>query len=198
MFTIETIVPALYADTYDMYSWQTGLSFLGAGVGNILGSLASGQLSDYLLRRARQKRNGLACVEDRLTFNVWPSGFIVIPLGVLLFGYSIHARFTVWIPIIGFGIVCFGTSQVYAAGSAYLVDAVTGKSASVTAASNLLRMVMACALSLTAHPILENVGPAILAIIIAGINIVGMLLFLYVKFQGPKLRREAAYEEDHM
>ncbi|RCH97963.1 hypothetical protein CU098_010317 [Rhizopus stolonifer] len=111
MFTLETLIPDIYYNQYGFDSWQTGLSFLGAGIGNVLGSIVSGRLSDYLLARTSRKRGGVSKAEDRFTLNTWPGGFIFIPLGILLFGWSIIANFTVWPAIIGFSILCFGMSQ---------------------------------------------------------------------------------------
>lgn len=50
---------------------HVGLSFLGAGIGNVLGSIVSGRLSDYLLARSSQMRGGVSKAEDRLTLNAW-------------------------------------------------------------------------------------------------------------------------------
>ncbi|KAI9026627.1 major facilitator superfamily domain-containing protein [Phycomyces nitens] len=195
MFTIETVIPDLYEAAYALQSWQTGLSFIGAGVGNLIGSFVSGRLSDYLLKRARRQRGGKSKAEDRLTLNAWPGGFILVPLGVLIFGWCIHAHLTIWASMIGFAIVCFGMSQVYASGSAYLVDALPGKGASVTAAANLLRMVMACILSLIAHPVVESIGPGYLATILASLNILGMFCFVFVKLNGQKMRQRLTFGE---
>lgn len=53
-----------------MYT-NIGLSFVGAGLGNVLGSIVSGRLSDYLLIRSSEKRGGISKAEDRLTLNAW-------------------------------------------------------------------------------------------------------------------------------
>lgn len=112
---------------------NVGLSFLGAGIGNVLGSLVSGHVSDYLIKKARASRGGVAKTEDRLTMNAWyvhvqllggildsmpnltlfcrPGGYMIVPLGVLLFGWSVYLKWTVWISIVGFGVICFGMSQ---------------------------------------------------------------------------------------
>ncbi|KAI8138759.1 major facilitator superfamily domain-containing protein [Fennellomyces sp. T-0311] len=193
MFTIETIIPNLYETTYGFESWQTGLSYLGAGIGNLLGSIVSGRVSDYLLKRARQKRGGAAKTEDRLTLNAWPGGYVLVPLGVLVFGWSLSTQLTVWVSIVGFGVVCFGMSQVYAAGSAYLVDAMPGQGASATAASNVMRMSMACVLSLIAEPVVDAIGPGYLSVVLAGINVFGISLFLLVKLKGQTMRERAGY-----
>lgn len=115
------------------YSFESnvGLSFLGAGIGNVLGSLVSGHVSDCLIKKARARRGGLAKTEDRLTLNAWymhiyllaaslriyanhqtrPGGYIIVPMGVLLFGWSVYLQWTVWVSIVAFGTVCFGMSQ---------------------------------------------------------------------------------------
>ncbi|KAG0187135.1 hypothetical protein DFQ28_006816 [Apophysomyces sp. BC1034] len=196
MFTIETIIPDLYEEAYAFDSWQTGLSFLGAGIGNVLGSVLSGRISDYLLKKARLRRGGIPRKEDRLTWNAWPGGFILIPFGVLMFGWSVALRLTVWIPIIGFGIVCFGMSQVYASGYGYLVDSIPGKGASVTASSNVCRMFMAAVLSLVAKPIVNSIGSGYLSVILSAINIFGMTFYVLVKFYGHIMRRNAGYGDE--
>lgn len=48
-----------------------GLSFIGAGIGNVLGAIVSGRLSDYLLVRSCNQRDGISKPEDRLTLNTW-------------------------------------------------------------------------------------------------------------------------------
>ncbi|KAI9489170.1 major facilitator superfamily domain-containing protein [Zychaea mexicana] len=197
MFTIETVIPELYETTYGFESWQTGLSYLGAGLGNLVGSIVSGRLSDYLLKRARQRRGGTAMAEDRLTMNAWPGGYILVPLGVLIFGWSVHAQLTPWASIIGFSVVCFGMTQAYTAGSAYLVDSIPGRGASVTAASNLMRMSMACVLSLIAQPTVNSIGAGYLSVVLAGVNVLGISLFLLVKFKGQSMRKRAGYGDNH-
>ncbi|KAI9323225.1 major facilitator superfamily domain-containing protein [Dichotomocladium elegans] len=196
MFTIETIIPDLFESTYGFVSWQTGLSYLGAGIGNVIGSYVAGALSDELLKRARQKRGGIPKAEDRLTLNAWPGGLFLVPLGVLVFGWGLNAHWTVWVAIVAFGIVCFGMSQVYAAGQAYLVDSVPGQGASVAAASNVMRTGMACILSLVAQPVVNAIGPGYLSVALAGLNLFGMLLFFIVKVKGQDLRIRAGYGDN--
>ncbi|KAI8637463.1 major facilitator superfamily domain-containing protein, partial [Parasitella parasitica] len=195
MFTLETLIPDIYFIHYGFDSWQTGLSFLGAGIGNVLGSIVSGRLSDYLLIRSSNRRGGISKAEDRLTLNAWPGGFILIPLGVLLFGWSIMAGFSVWPAIIGFSILCFGMSQVYTAGSAYLVDSIPGKGASVTAACNFFRMTTAAVLSLISPIIGSALSIGYVCVLLASLNVIGMSLLVYIKFKGIHLRRKAGFAQ---
>ncbi|KAL0146377.1 major facilitator superfamily domain-containing protein [Mucor lusitanicus] len=195
MFTLETLIPDLYFVNYGFDSWQTGLSFIGAGLGNVLGSIVSGRLSDYLLIRSSKQRGGISKAEDRLTLNAWPGGFILIPLGVLLFGWSIMAGFSVWPAIIGFSILCFGMSQVYTAGSAYLVDSIPGKGASVTAACNFFRMTMAAILSFVSPIMGSALSIGYVCILLASLNILGMSLLVFIKLKGIHMRRQAGFAQ---
>ncbi|GAN10654.1 MFS general substrate transporter [Mucor ambiguus] len=195
MFTLETLIPDLYFINYGFDSWQTGLSFIGAGLGNVLGSIVSGILSDYLLIRSSKQREGISKAEDRLTLNAWPGGFILIPLGVLLFGWSIMAGFSVWPAIIGFSTLCFGMSQVYTAGSAYLVDSIPGKGASVTAACNFFRMTMAAILSFISPIMGSALSIGYVCILLASLNILGMSLLVFIKLKGIHMRRQAGFAQ---
>ncbi|CAO3685069.1 unnamed protein product [Rhizopus stolonifer] len=71
MFTLETLIPDLYYEHYSFSSWQTGLTFIGAGIGNLLGSFLSGRLSDHFLAKSKESRGGISKAEDRITLNAW-------------------------------------------------------------------------------------------------------------------------------
>ncbi|KAI9492898.1 major facilitator superfamily domain-containing protein [Zychaea mexicana] len=195
MFAIETVIPNLYESNYGLNAWQVGLSFLGAGVGNFFGALLNGKLSDRLLLRAREKRGGLHKVEDRLAVNLWPCCFIFMPFGLLLFGWGIESGMTFWTGIVGFGIQCFGMNQVMTATSAYLLDALPGFGASATAAGNLVRMVLACALTLAANPMVEAVGPGYLSVFLAALSWVSGGLLIINKVYGQRMRRYFGFEQ---
>ena len=119
---------------------------MGGGLGNIFGAVLNTFLSDRLLLRARAKRGGRTLVEDRIGINIWPSLFILMPFGLLLFGWSLDKKMSFWAGIVGFGLVNFAMNQTVTTLSAYLVDSAPGIGASFTACANCIRMVMACIL----------------------------------------------------
>jgi MFS family permease len=170
-----------------------GLSYLGAGVGNFMGTLIGGKLSDALLIRSRRLRGGAAVLEDRLTANLWPAGFFFVPLGVLMFGWMGEYGVSLWGCIVGFGIQCFGMSQVFSAGSAYLVDATPGRGASITAGANFLRMLLACILSLVATPMLNALGPGYVGVLFAALMVLAMCLAVLLKLKGEAIRKISGF-----
>ncbi|KAI9270768.1 major facilitator superfamily domain-containing protein [Phascolomyces articulosus] len=196
MFAIETVIPTLYETRYGLNAWQIGLSFLGAGVGNFLGAIVNGKLSDRLLLRARAKRGGRHKAEDRLSLNLWPCCLFFMPFGQLLFGWGIETGMSYWTGIVGFGIQCFGMNQVMTATSAYLLDALPGQGASATAAGNLVRMVLACALTLAANPMVEAVGPGYLSVFLAALSWLSCGLLYINKAYGPRIRRHFGHEQE--
>lgn len=145
-------------------------------------------LSDRLLLRSRKLRGGRAVVEDRLTANLWPCCFIFIPFGILLFGWSIEYHLTVWAPIVAFGIQTFGMNQIMTSTSAYLVDAMPSQGASATAAANLVRMVLACALTLAANPMVASIGAGYTCVFLAALSAIACVLLVILKWKGEKLR----------
>ncbi|KAF1798868.1 major facilitator superfamily domain-containing protein [Mucor lusitanicus] len=194
MFAVETIIPDLYEEYYGFNSWQTGLSYLGAGIGNLLGSVLGGALSDRLLLRSRRLRGGQAVCEDRLTANVWPA-CLFIPFGLLLFGWSIEGGFTFWAPIVAFGIQSFGMNQIMTATSAYIVDANPGSGASATASANLVRMVMACVLTLISNPLVSSIGAGWTCVFLTGLSVVLIILLVILKIWGRKLRNWSGFTD---
>ncbi|KAL9557103.1 hypothetical protein MBANPS3_001560 [Mucor bainieri] len=194
MFAVETIIPDLYESHYGFNSWQTGLSYLGAGVGNLLGSVLGGMTSDKLLLRSRRLRGGRAVCEDRLTANLW-FAFVFIVFGILLFGWGIQNNLSYWCGIVAFGIQTFGMNQVMTATSAYIVDAVPGAGASATASANLIRMIMACVLTLIANPLVASIGPGYTCVFLAGLSVLGFCILVILKLFGEKMRIRAGFKD---
>ncbi|GAA5815154.1 hypothetical protein MFLAVUS_008660 [Mucor flavus] len=194
MFAIENMLPALYTNVYGLSSGLVGLTFISPGLGEVFGSLISGKLSDYFLNRAREKRGGGAAYpEDRLTPNVWPAAFILNPLSFFLWGWPVQLGWSIWVSIIMFGLQCFAMVQVFNPAMSYLVDAVSDRGASVTAAANLVRMIWSCVLSLIANPMTEAVGPGWVTFLFGMLNFVWAFLLLLMKAKGPQIRAYSGY-----
>ncbi|CAO3629707.1 unnamed protein product [Cunninghamella echinulata] len=192
MFAIENMIPELYTNTYSMSAGMIGLTFLSPGIGEVVGSVFSGQLSNFYLYKAMNKR-GYAVPEDRLALNVWPAAFLLNPLAFFLWGWPVQLEWSVWVSIIMFGVQCFAMVNIFNPALAYLVDAVHGKGASVTAAANLVRMVWSCILSLIANPMTHAVGPGWVTFLFGILNLVWAFALLVVKLKGEKLRKYSGY-----
>ncbi|KAG2219786.1 hypothetical protein INT45_008877 [Circinella minor] len=195
MFVLETILPILFERIYGFSSWQIGLSYLGGGVGNIFGAVINTFLSDHLLLRARAKRGGRASVEDRIGINVWPSLFVFMPFGLLLFGWSLDKKMSFWAGIVGFGLVNFAMNQTVTSLSAYLVDSAPNIGASFTACANFARMIMACILTIASNPLVDAIGPGLTCVFLTGLTVIAMILLIILKIFGGQFRYWSGYQQ---
>lgn len=193
MFAIENILPTLYTNTYGWSPGSIGLSFLSPGLGEVIGAFVGGRMSDYFLNRAKDKRGGKAVPEDRLVPSLWPSGFVLMPLSILMFGWPIALGWSIWWSIIFFGVLCFAMVQCFSCCAAYLVDTVVGRGASVMSASNLVRMILSCVLSAIANPMMAAVGPGYVCLLFAALNFFWMFLLVLLKTHGSQLRQWSGY-----
>lgn len=81
-----------------------------------------------------------------------PCAFILNPLSFFLWGWPVEKGWNVWVSIIMFGVQCFAMVNIFNPVMSYLVDAVSDRGASVTAAANLVRMIWTFVLSLIGKP----------------------------------------------
>ncbi|CEI61269.1 unnamed protein product [Fusarium venenatum] len=101
---------------------SSGLFYLAPGAGFLVGSTVGGKISDIVVKRYIRKRNGERCPEDRLNSSL-PSILIILPLGTLLYGWSVQTRIGgMALPIVssfieGFGLMAsFSGLNTFAAG----------------------------------------------------------------------------------
>lgn len=101
---------------------HSGLFYLAPGAGFLAGSTVGGMISDVVVKRYVRKRNGERRPEDRLKSSL-PSVLIILPLGTLLYGWSVQKRIGgMALPIVssfieGFGLMAsFSGLNTYAAG----------------------------------------------------------------------------------
>lgn len=195
MFATETILPNAFKNKYGLNSWQVGLSYLGAGIGNLSGSMLGGRLSDRLLLAARARRGEGAphVAEDRLTINFWFAGFLFNPLGLLIFGWIVERELSFWGAIVAFGVQCFGNVQFVTTVTAYLVDAVPGRGAAVTAVANFVRFAFACVLTLISTPMTEGLGAGWTSTLFACLSWLGICIMLGLKIWGARMRAWSGY-----
>ncbi|KAI3582955.1 acyl transferase/acyl hydrolase/lysophospholipase [Fusarium oxysporum f. sp. albedinis] len=113
----------------------SGLFYLAPGAGFLVGSTVGGKISDVVVKRYMRKRNGQRIPEDRLNSSL-VSVLIILPLGTLLYGWSVYHRLGgMALPIVsafiqGFGLMAsFSGLNTYAAEvrPAHRTAVITGK-----------------------------------------------------------------------
>ena len=143
MYGFASILPAVtVASIFEkFFGWDTliiGLAYGGSlTVGGCLGELCAGWVVDLIVKRERRRLGHDPEPEVRLRA-IWP-GEILVPAGLLIYGFTLQYH-TVWIaPILGMGIACFGLQIITTVIYTYAIDCYRTESAEIAQLINFFR-----------------------------------------------------------
>jgi MFS family permease len=143
MYGFASILPAVTVAAIftEFFHWNTltiGLTY-GASLtlGGILGECISGWVVDLIVKRERKRLGRDPEPEVRLKA-IW-MGEIIVPAGLLIYGFCLQYR-TVWIlPILGMGIACFGLQIITTTTYTYAIDCYRTEGSEVAQLFNFIR-----------------------------------------------------------
>ncbi|KAG1718412.1 major facilitator superfamily domain-containing protein [Suillus lakei] len=167
-----------------------GACFLPRGLGNFIGELVAGHLSDNAVRRWREKRKGVWCPEDRLRAT-WIGGLIVVPLSICASGLIttyVGGPIGLALNILCLGVNGVGIDLVLNPIASYNVDVVHSRSAEVTAAYLASKSLIISTATALVIPSIERIGVAWTDIIAAVLALIGQgIIFLTIRY-GDRMR----------
>ncbi|CAF9935930.1 hypothetical protein IMSHALPRED_010397 [Imshaugia aleurites] len=191
-----TTLPLLYGPTPEFglfsYEWKNGLdglAYLGGGLGLVWATL----IGIFGLNRSRKWMathfgNGEGRPEFRLPLLFF--GMLLIPIGLLLFGWSAQARAHWALPLLGAAIFSCGMQIAYVSIQVYTVDTFRMYAASALAANAVSRGVVGCILTILGFQVFESLGygwgSSLLAFVALAALPVPVILYVY----GPRLRKK--------
>lgn len=163
LFTTFTIV---FEDTYHFSSGSVGLTFLGLGVGSLSGLGFFAWSSDYIIKKKTAEADAIAAAAGQPSAGMKPEyrlpmlipGAILIPVGLLLYGWTAKYHVHWIVPIISTALIGVGNMAVFMCVSMYLVDAFTVYAASALAANTVIRSVMGAVLPLAGQKMYNALG----------------------------------------
>ncbi len=97
----SNVAPA-YSTAYGFEAWQTGLCFIAAIMGSLIGIFAGGHMSDKVADFFTKRNGGLREPEMRLP--AIAISLITTPLGLVLFGAGIQYKLPWICPTVGLGL----------------------------------------------------------------------------------------------
>jgi len=131
-------VSHIFAQEFGWDTLQIGLAYgTSLLIGAFLGETAGGWVVDSMMNRARRRAGPSAPAEVRLKA-VW-TGEIVVPAGLLMYGFSIQFGGPWIVSIIGMGMACFGVQCITTVMYTYSTDCYPNKAAEVAQVFNLIR-----------------------------------------------------------
>jgi len=163
LFTTFTLV---FERTYGFSSGSVGLTFVGLGVGSMIGLVLFAWSSDRMLKRSTEKANAVAAETGQPPAGMKPEyrlpmmipGAALIPVGLFIYGWT--SKFHVhWIvPIMATALIGIGNLAVFMCLTTYLVDAFTLYAASALAANTVIRSISGAVLPLAGQKMYLTLG----------------------------------------
>lgn len=139
LYLLFTTITFTFQGQYAFSSSMVGLSFLGTGVGMIVGMVTLGIMSDKIIKKKQAKGN--AKPEHRLPMILTVPGAVTLPIGIFIYGWTAEYKIHWIVPIIGTAFVGLGNLTSMMTIQTYLVDAFTLHAASAIAANTVLRSI---------------------------------------------------------
>ncbi|KAF2016704.1 MFS general substrate transporter [Aaosphaeria arxii CBS 175.79] len=169
----------VYTEEYGFDEGSSGLVFLPAGLGMVIGVLGFGQLVDLVVKRT--KARGLQHrPEDRLNPIISIPCSLAMPIGLFIYGWTIQKGIHWIVPMLGVLVICIGLMGIMTCIQNYLIDAFPKYAASVSAALAILRSLLGALLPLSCI----GWGNSVLGFIALGLVPIPVLLYVF----GSRLR----------
>ncbi|KAH7176770.1 major facilitator superfamily domain-containing protein [Dactylonectria macrodidyma] len=156
LYLLFTAIPTVFESQYGFTTGQVGLSYLGFGIGSLIGLGVTGGTSDRISQQLTKKNGGEVKPEYRLP--VMALGSVFVPAGLFMFGWTVENHDHWVLPIIGTGFVGMGMVTAFMSISVYLVDAYTAHAVSAIAASTVFRSLLGALLPLAGRKMFNALG----------------------------------------
>lgn len=155
MYLMFTTFTDVFETTYGFNAGEAGLSYLGLGIGSLVGQYTL----DLFMKRHMKKqlaKNGKLQPEDQLPPLV-AAGFL-LSIGLFWYGWAVEYKIHWIVPIIGTAACGTGITFTFIAVQTYLVETYTIYAASALAANTVVRCVFGLTIPLAGPDLYSRLG----------------------------------------
>ena len=166
LYLLFTTFELLFEGQYHFSSGSVGLAYLGLGVGSLVGVGVFAWYSDRSIKKRTASADALAAAAGQESAGMKPEyrlpplvlGTPLIPIGLLLYGWTAEYHVHWIVPIMATGLIGIGNIAAFMSITTYLVDAFPTYAASALAANTLIRSVMGAVLPLAGQQMYASLG----------------------------------------
>ncbi|KAI1747785.1 synaptic vesicle transporter [Xylaria castorea] len=156
LYLLLTTVTTVFVQNYHWSIGISGLSYIGIGLGFLLGVLIIGSTSDRIMAKHTRLNDNVAVPEIRLKVCVYFS--FLIPISFFWYGWSADKQVFWLAPILGLACFGLGLIGVFLPLQTYMIDAFPDYAASSTAALASSRNVVGTFLPLAGPYLYRSLG----------------------------------------
>ncbi|KAI1084926.1 putative bicyclomycin resistance protein [Whalleya microplaca] len=187
-----TTFQSLWRDVYEQDMLRASWNYTFIAFGLVLGSQVTGWINDRIYKRLDKSKNSRSNPELR-TYMMLPASLLV-PLGLVLYGWSAERHMHWLIPDIGIAIYGMGLTMSYQCSQAYIIDCYTSHAASSMGALMIVRAVTGFTFPIFASALFATWGYGQGSTCLAGCaTIMGLGVPVLLKVYGPTLRARSSY-----
>lgn len=188
-YTFFDAIPRVYPTRYDFTIGQLGLAFLCIFAACILGGTV---YSIYVYQTSKVARGNLPvkherCLRPALIASLLP------PIGLFLFGWTSDGNIHWIVSLIGITIYASGTFMVLQCLGLYLPRIYPEYSASLFAANDLCRSVVATAAIHVGIPLYGSLGIGSGVSVLGAMSVLGIPGMWFIYWKGPALRAKSRF-----
>ncbi|KAM0103441.1 hypothetical protein ACP6JE_001972 [Aspergillus fumigatus] len=192
LYLLFTTITPVYQTTYQFSQGAAGLTYLGIGVGSLIGLLIFGTISDEILIYLTKQNDGVREPEFRMPPLI--PGSLFVPIGLFWYGWSAEKQLHWMMPIVGTGFVGFGMLASFLPIQTYLVDAFSEHAASVTASMTVVRSLIGAFLPLAGPAMYARLGLGWGNSMLGFIALTMLPLPVVFYYYGKKIRTYPAFQ----
>ncbi|KAI7778452.1 hypothetical protein LA080_002152 [Diaporthe eres] len=184
---ISTIITILFRRYYHLTAPNVNLVYIAPLVGAVLGELAGGPFSDFVVRRLTRRNHGQRRPEMRL-HAMYPA-LVCIVVGLVLFGVTLQQQRHYVIPLVGLAIFIFGMQASTTVVFTYPVDCYLAQGSDALALIGGLKNVVSFVIPFYINPMVDSIGvqTTFVAMAMISLGLFFILVFSLV-FCGERLR----------
>ncbi|KAI1179929.1 putative bicyclomycin resistance protein [Nemania sp. FL0916] len=184
-----TTFQSLWRDVYQQDTLRASLNYTFIAIGFVFGSQFTGVINDKIYKRISKEKGS----PELRVYMMLPSSLLV-PAGLLLYGWSAEQRLPWLIPDIGVAIYATGLIMSYQCTQAYIIDCYTSHAASSMSALVLVRSVTGFTFPIFAPALFATWGYGLGSTWLAGCAaIMGIAVPILLKIYGPYLRARSSF-----
>lgn len=182
-------VAAIFGKVFHWNTLEIGLAYGGAlTIGGVLGEAFSGSVLDWIVMRARRRLGGESPEPEVRLVGVW-TGTILLPAGLLIYGFTLQHHVFWFGPLFGMGLAVFGLQPIATTCYTYSIDCHREHGGDVAAVFNFVRQTFGMTFAFYVIPLCNKIGYdlAFVLFVIWG-SVLGFIPIVVLMWKGKEIR----------